>query len=85
MKRHPLDPVSLVIGLLFAGVGAAFLVAQIHIGNANMRWVWPVALLGLGAVMIALGARRAADTDMAGVSPDTTRVPPEEADPTVPG
>jgi uncharacterized membrane protein YhaH (DUF805 family) len=85
MKRHPLDPLSLVIGLLFAGVGAAFLVAQIHIGNANMRWVWPVALLGLGAVMIALGARRAADTNITGVGLDMTTAAPEEADPTVPG
>ena len=74
MKTHPLDPLSLVMGLLFAGIGAAFLFAEVHIGNANMRWVWPVALLGLGAIMIALGARRAAGTEPVGVAQRTEPV-----------
>jgi hypothetical protein len=62
MKRHALDPVSLVFGLLLAGVGVAFLVARIDIANSNLRWVWPVALLALGGLMVALGARRTIDT-----------------------
>ena len=84
MKRHPLDPLSLVFGLLFAGIGAAFLVADVHIGNTNMRWVWPVALLGLGAIMIALGARRASENDTSTVAPEITEAS-EEASPTIPG
>jgi putative exporter of polyketide antibiotics len=70
MKRHQLDPVSLVFGLLFAGLGLAFLVARIDIANTNLGWVWPLPLLALGALMIALGARRSAET-----TPDEERVP----------
>jgi hypothetical protein len=62
VKRHPLDPVSLVFGLLFAGLGLAFLIARIDIANTNLRWVWPLPLLALGALMIALGARRSAES-----------------------
>ncbi|MEA2509938.1 MAG: hypothetical protein QOG21_2020 [Actinomycetota bacterium] len=62
MKRHALDPVSLVFGLLLAGLGVAFLVARIDIANTNLRWVWPLPLLALGTLMIALGARRSAET-----------------------
>jgi hypothetical protein len=66
MKRHALDPVSLVFGLLLAGLGLTFLVARIDIGNSNLRWVWPVALLALGALMIVLGTRRSNETDSEG-------------------
>ena len=62
MKRHALDPVSLVFGLLLAGLGVAFLVARIDIANSNLRWVWPVALLALGGLMVALGAHRSTET-----------------------
>ncbi|MDP9224087.1 MAG: hypothetical protein M3P18_09560 [Actinomycetota bacterium] len=61
MKRHSLDPVSLVSGLLLAGIGLTFLVARVDIANSNLRWVWPLPLLALGALMIALGARRSSD------------------------
>jgi cytochrome c-type biogenesis protein CcmH/NrfF len=62
MKRHPLDPVSLVFGLLLAGLGLTFLLARIDIANTNLRWVWPLPLLALGALMIALGSRRTTAT-----------------------
>ena len=65
MKRHPIDPVSLVFGLLLAGLGITFLIARIDIANSNLRWVWPRPLLALGALMIALGARRSSDADTA--------------------
>jgi hypothetical protein len=58
MKRHPIDPVSLVFGLLLGGIGLTFLIARIDIANSNLRWVWPLPLLALGALMIVLGARR---------------------------
>ncbi|HEX3326748.1 MAG TPA: hypothetical protein VHV50_07110 [Actinomycetota bacterium] len=61
MKRHSIDPVSLVFGLLLAGIGITFLVARVDIANSNLRWVWPLPLLALGALMIALGARRSSD------------------------
>jgi hypothetical protein len=70
MKRHPLDPMSLVFGLLFAGLGLAFLIARIDIANTSLRWVWPLPLLALGALMIALGARRSTET-----TTDEERIP----------
>jgi hypothetical protein len=48
MRRHELDPVSLVFGFAFAALGLVFL-----LGGADqalrLRWVWPLLLLGLGA------------------------------------
>jgi cytochrome c-type biogenesis protein CcmH/NrfF len=70
MKRHPLDPVSLVFGLLMAGLGLAFLVARIDVANTNLRWVWPLPLLALGALMVVLGARRSTET-----ASDEERIP----------
>jgi hypothetical protein len=61
MKRHPLDPLSLIFGVLFAGLGLAFLLTRVDITSANLRWIWPLPLLGLGALMIALGAHRSSE------------------------
>jgi hypothetical protein len=61
MKRHDIDPLSLVFGLLFAGLGLAFVIARVDITNTDLRWVWPLPLIALGGLMIALGARRATD------------------------
>jgi hypothetical protein len=58
MKRHSIDPLSLVFGLLFAGLGLAFVIARVDITNTDLRWVWPLPLIVLGGLMIALGARR---------------------------
>jgi hypothetical protein len=61
MKRHPIDPLSLVFGLLFAGLGLVFVIARIDITNTDLRWVWPLPLIALGGLMIALGTRRATE------------------------
>ncbi|MEA2506297.1 MAG: hypothetical protein QOH48_915 [Actinomycetota bacterium] len=61
MKRHPLDPLSLIFGVLFAGLGLAFLLTRVDITNANLRWIWPLPLLGLGALMIAVGVHRSSE------------------------
>jgi cytochrome c-type biogenesis protein CcmH/NrfF len=62
MKRHALDPVSLVFGLLFAGLGGVFLLASIDVATTGLRWVWPLPLLALGALLIALGVRRTSES-----------------------
>ena len=48
MRRHELDPVSLVFGFAFAGLGLVFLFGG---GDQalRLRWVWPLLLLALGA------------------------------------
>jgi hypothetical protein len=61
MRRHELDPLSLVFGLLLTGLGLVFLADRVDLA-VRARWLWPVLLLGVG-VAILLGARprRAAD------------------------
>jgi hypothetical protein len=61
MRRHQLDPLSLLFGLLLTGLGLVFLADRVDLA-LRARWLWPVLLLGVG-VTILLGARprRAAD------------------------
>jgi hypothetical protein len=57
MKTHRFDVFSLTAGLLFIGLGIAFLAA----GNAvvgQAHWLWPVLLLVLGAAGLAAALRR---------------------------
>jgi hypothetical protein len=62
MKRHSLDPLSLIFGVLFAGLGLAFLLVRVDVTSTNLRWIWPLPLLGLGALMIAAGVRRSTES-----------------------
>lgn len=56
MKRHPLDLVSLCLGLAFLGVGVPFLVGEVNTLDLDAGWLRP---LGLGLVAIlALAALR---------------------------
>lgn len=55
MKRHPLDAVSLVFGLLFFGIGGLHL-SGVQVDGAVLRF-WPAALVVLG-LAILLSARR---------------------------
>ncbi len=48
MKRHQMDPVSLVAGLVFAAVAGVYLIATQTDTNVDGRWVLPLALIGLG-------------------------------------
>lgn len=57
MKRHPLDPFSLVFGATFAILGLLFLVAHVDVTSLHLQWIWPVPLIALGALIIALALR----------------------------
>jgi hypothetical protein len=67
MKRHPLDPFSLVFGAAFAAIGLVFLFASVDVSSLHLRWLWPMPLIVVGTLIIALaargeaGQRRAAD------------------------
>lgn len=64
MRRHELDLVSLVAGLLFTGTAAAFLVGELTDVRVDPRWVVPVVLVGLGLAGLAgvvLGRSRGGD------------------------
>jgi hypothetical protein len=57
VKRHPLDPFSLVFGATFTLLGLLFLFASVDVGALHLRWVWPVPLIVLGALIIGLATR----------------------------
>ncbi len=54
MKRHALDPLSLVFGLLLTGVGLLFLVGGIDAADLRGEFVWPLPVLILGAAIVAV-------------------------------
>ena len=48
MHRRELNPASIVAGLVFVGIGTAYLVARAGGVDIDAQWVWPVLLIGLG-------------------------------------
>ncbi|MEX2556665.1 MAG: hypothetical protein WEB06_13695 [Actinomycetota bacterium] len=57
MRRHRLDPLSLVFGAAFAILGGLFLFAQTGIEDLHAKWLWPVPLIVMGGLMILLSIR----------------------------
>ena len=57
MKRHPVDPFSLVFGTAFGLLGLIFLVTRAKLTNLHLQWVWPIPLIVLGVLIVALAAR----------------------------
>jgi hypothetical protein len=58
MRRHELDPVSLVFGFAFSSAGLLFLAGRLD-QAVRLRWLWPVLLLALGlAILLDLNVRR---------------------------
>ena len=61
MKRHPLDTISLVFGLLFAGFGLTFLIAEdpwdLVFGSFSFGWVLPLIVLAGGAALLVSALR----------------------------
>ena len=86
MRRHRFDPISLVFGALFAVIGGAFLFGNVDVASLPPALTWPVPLVVLGLVIIALAlsGSRPERREVA-ASPGTTDLTsattaPEEAD-----
>lgn len=83
MRRHPFDPVALVLGALAAAAGLLVLAGRSLAADADV--LVPAGLVGLGgALLIRLAAPRGGgavppDGD---AQPDATPTPPRDADPT---
>lgn len=63
MQPHRLDPISLIAGLVFAGIGATYLFGL----NIATQWglmarAWPLLLIAAGVVVL-LSARRTTDDE----------------------
>ena len=61
MNRHPADLLSLTFGLLFVAVG--LVVSSGGIDTLALEWVGPMAVIGLGAVLILAARPRATSAD----------------------
>jgi hypothetical protein len=58
MRRHDLDPISLVFGVAFLLLGLVFLVGGADVTSLGPGWIWPLPLIAVGALIVASAARR---------------------------
>jgi hypothetical protein len=58
MRRHELDLTSLIAGLVFVAIAAAYIVAEYSDVVVNAGWVLPLGLIGLGLAGLAGTLRR---------------------------
>lgn len=57
MERHRFDTLSFAFGLIYLLIGLMFLIPATPFDlapviAASLRWVWPVAIIGIGAAII---------------------------------
>ncbi len=61
MKRHPLDTISLVFGILFAAFGLTFLVSadpwDLLFDSISFGWILPLVVLAGGAALLVSALR----------------------------
>ena len=53
MNRHKMDSVSLIFGLLFAGIGLVLISDDVSLRNLDLRVVWPALLVLAGLAIFA--------------------------------
>lgn len=83
MKRHPIDIVSVLAGLLFTALGIAFALGEADRIDIDVRFVPAAVLIAAGAAGIIASVTRVGESReqapaTSGV-PDST-APPSEAD-----
>ena len=69
MRRHDLDMVSLITGVVFAVVAATHLLSAASDNSLDPRWLIPVLLIGLGAAGLA-GALRSSRPEEPATQPE---------------
>jgi hypothetical protein len=86
MRRHELDPISLVFGFAVTGLGLLFLVGRADVAY-RLRWVWPVLLLAVGLAILLDLRVRASRRDEPATAPPSASTPaePGAAEPSEPG
>jgi hypothetical protein len=58
MRRHDVDLVSLVAGLMFGVLALFFLSDARTAGSLDGRWLWPIVIIVPGIAMVFAGVRR---------------------------
>ena len=72
MRAHRFEPLSLILGLLFAGGGLLVLTSSVDLWRIDWSWFWPV-ILTLSGVVILLSLRSGDERqDEAATSDDLT-------------
>jgi uncharacterized membrane protein HdeD (DUF308 family) len=75
VKRHPVDVISLIFGLIFVGIAAWWLLARVSSIALPVGWVVAIALVVIGTIGLLAAirpARRAPDPDQPPRPPDST-------------
>jgi hypothetical protein len=62
MKRHSIDIVGLVSGMLFMALAVGFLLDALDVWRADVGWVPPIVLVALGLAGVLSTATRASRT-----------------------
>jgi uncharacterized integral membrane protein len=57
VRRHELDWVSLIVGLVFTAFAVVYLISPAVNLDLDGRYVWPVVLVALGAAGLATALR----------------------------
>jgi hypothetical protein len=57
MQRHPLDALSLIAGVLFAGLSITLLTGAVTAGSRHLNLVWAAGAVVLGLALLASGRR----------------------------
>ena len=57
MRRHDLDWISLIAGIVFTGIAVVYLISGIADVDLDGRFVWPVVLVALGAAGLATAVK----------------------------
>lgn len=93
MKRHPIDIISLIFGLLFALFGLTFLLSQdpwdLVFDSFSLGWFLPLVVLAGGAALLVSALRPDAksitDSPLTRSTPPTPSMPaPTESAPGAP-
>jgi hypothetical protein len=58
MRRHTFDPISFILGGLFAAIGLTFLFGDVNIGDIHIAVVWPLPLIVIGLLMLMTTVQR---------------------------
>jgi len=82
MPRHRFDPVSFVLGILFAAVGLTFLFGDADIGDLHLAVVWPLPLILIGVLMLVSAVQRRSRPEPASAMASPARPDPVAPEPT---